>query len=687
MFAQSRFAFPEAHSPHQVITDGKGGFFIANEMEHCVLRVNETGEVLWQSPSEGEGRLAYPCGILCHQDLLYVADSWHHRIAIFDLEGTYKGCFGELGSEPGQFETPIFIAATPDDHLIVVDSGNHRLQTIDTRGNPISCATGDPQTFAQAVQRPYRLHGGEDLPLRTITQETQPFFYPRSLALGTEYLVVAGNHGFWVSRGGQTTFAPAFEPNGDLIPLMTLSDGVVYLDRQAQTLVGFDVTTGLLQHLYFAHPLHAAAAHQTGLMLFTKTDSHRLEKAIRSIKDLATDLDGSRNEHWQRTPLQQLQHLSAGLIESLLSLEPPFQADTYAAYTYRFREAVGTGTPKTLRALHDLSNSGPGLCNDLDDERDAFVKHLLTLHAQAEDAMWRLLKEMPVAAWNDTPAKESSFAKQHYQCFLIRHLCHVLTDIFRHLCRDLDGAGKQTMATLVGTVAKEHEIGLPHRFQVLAGNVAPASRPLIWRHFASGTPVTSFCLARLWEEGAWVHSQEQHNRLPDVPYFGAPGPGEDCFQGDNRPAVFYQQVHRAEGIAMLCYQRKYIDPPSEEPVPFHRMSDTEVLAWEKETRARIYGESIPAVMARTDTNLLHWSPVAFAQEPEAMVAKAAQHMGMTMSTARCAFRARQIAMEAMAAQVISARDEWHFMDQHTWRATLGPDFLAEVAKYAGDGPY
>ena len=59
---------------------------------------------------------------------VYVADSWNHRIQVFDPQGRFLRKWGTEGEENGQFADPKGLATDGDGNVYVADSGNHRIQ-------------------------------------------------------------------------------------------------------------------------------------------------------------------------------------------------------------------------------------------------------------------------------------------------------------------------------------------------------------------------------------------------------------------------------------------------------------------------------------------------------------------------------------------------------------------------------
>jgi hypothetical protein len=74
---------------------------------------------------------------------LYVADTGNHRIQILDEKGDFLGMFGERGREPGDLESPGGIAVTNgkerwsywhDSFIVIIDDTGTRIQLFDLRG-------------------------------------------------------------------------------------------------------------------------------------------------------------------------------------------------------------------------------------------------------------------------------------------------------------------------------------------------------------------------------------------------------------------------------------------------------------------------------------------------------------------------------------------------------------------------
>ena len=74
-----------------------------------------------------QGEFLYPRSVLVLGRLAYVADSWNHRVQVFDFPSwKFQFEFGGFGTLPGKFFCPCSIAFS-EPWLIVADTNNARL--------------------------------------------------------------------------------------------------------------------------------------------------------------------------------------------------------------------------------------------------------------------------------------------------------------------------------------------------------------------------------------------------------------------------------------------------------------------------------------------------------------------------------------------------------------------------------
>jgi len=109
----------------------------------------------WGQDGHGAGEFRKATGISVSRDgRLYVADSLNHRIQVFDSgvlipddTGDLLASWGVLGGRSGQFDAPRRTAVDAAGRVFVADTYNHRIQVFDADGNYVtqfgSEGTGD----------------------------------------------------------------------------------------------------------------------------------------------------------------------------------------------------------------------------------------------------------------------------------------------------------------------------------------------------------------------------------------------------------------------------------------------------------------------------------------------------------------------------------------------------------------
>ena len=56
------------------------------------------------------------------------------RVRRFAPDGRYLGAWGKPGSDPGEFDRALAVAASPDGRVYIADTENHRVQAFDAAG-------------------------------------------------------------------------------------------------------------------------------------------------------------------------------------------------------------------------------------------------------------------------------------------------------------------------------------------------------------------------------------------------------------------------------------------------------------------------------------------------------------------------------------------------------------------------
>jgi len=72
---------------------------------------------------------------------VYVVDSGHHRVVVFNSSGHRTGQFGEQGSGDGQLQDPVGIGIAPSNSVYVADRGNNRIMQFSADGSFLSSIT------------------------------------------------------------------------------------------------------------------------------------------------------------------------------------------------------------------------------------------------------------------------------------------------------------------------------------------------------------------------------------------------------------------------------------------------------------------------------------------------------------------------------------------------------------------
>jgi DNA-binding beta-propeller fold protein YncE len=130
-------------SPRNLAIGPDGNLYVADSGNHRIQVFDPNGFHLrvWGSFGDQPGQFNEPWGVAVDENFVYVADTWNHRIQKFTLEGQFVAVFGRSGSPPpgevggGLFFGPRDILLLSADQLLVTDTGNHRMQILDTNGN------------------------------------------------------------------------------------------------------------------------------------------------------------------------------------------------------------------------------------------------------------------------------------------------------------------------------------------------------------------------------------------------------------------------------------------------------------------------------------------------------------------------------------------------------------------------
>ncbi|MEK7817955.1 MAG: hypothetical protein AAB281_06870, partial [Actinomycetota bacterium] len=125
-----QFNFPNgiaADANHEII-------YVSDSLNRRIVALEPSGKVKWTlGAPDVEGQIISPLQLprsvaVGPYGLLFVSDSFSHRIDVFDKDGKLVSFFGMRGTNDYELNFPEGIAITSDRRMYIVDRGNNRLQ-------------------------------------------------------------------------------------------------------------------------------------------------------------------------------------------------------------------------------------------------------------------------------------------------------------------------------------------------------------------------------------------------------------------------------------------------------------------------------------------------------------------------------------------------------------------------------
>jgi DNA-binding beta-propeller fold protein YncE len=125
--------------PSGLSVDTKGNLVVSDSHYHCVRVYSPDGEqlrVIGGVLGTDPGQLSYISDALCDAEGYFYLSEFgdSQRISKFDADGKFVKCWGEPGSEKGQFARIRAMALGPDGLLYAADACNHRIQVFTRDG-------------------------------------------------------------------------------------------------------------------------------------------------------------------------------------------------------------------------------------------------------------------------------------------------------------------------------------------------------------------------------------------------------------------------------------------------------------------------------------------------------------------------------------------------------------------------
>jgi sugar lactone lactonase YvrE len=126
-----------------------GLIYVADTWNHRVVVLNSNGDAVREFGSFGDtadaadattqqGLFFGPRAIAVTGDEIYVVDTGNERVQVFSPDGTFIRAWGGAGNGPSQFVEPVGIVIGPDGRVYVADSGNARISVFQRDGTPIT---------------------------------------------------------------------------------------------------------------------------------------------------------------------------------------------------------------------------------------------------------------------------------------------------------------------------------------------------------------------------------------------------------------------------------------------------------------------------------------------------------------------------------------------------------------------
>ncbi|MGC4105724.1 MAG: SMP-30/gluconolactonase/LRE family protein [Thermomicrobiales bacterium] len=238
-----QFATQFGQGPQSVTVDQNGLIYVADTWNHRVVIFDAQGTMVRElgqrgvqadtmdspDPNVDTGRFYGPRGVAVDSGEIYITDTGNERVQVFASDGTFLRTFGGTGSEPGKLIEPTGIAIGPDGNVYVADSGNARISVFSKNGD-----------FVRVM--PVASWQGEAEQINYMTFGPNGMIYATNPSAGT-FAVIDPNNGtvLYEGKGGQDLQQP--------VGITVASDGKIFIaDGGSSRVVWFtqdvDVPTG-----------------------------------------------------------------------------------------------------------------------------------------------------------------------------------------------------------------------------------------------------------------------------------------------------------------------------------------------------------------------------------------------------------------------------------------------------------
>ena len=128
-------------NPRDIAVNSKGLIAVTDRNGHCILTFDKEGNYLTKFGSKGKraGQLENPAGVTyLNDDHILVADDENHRIQQFNVHtGNFMKAFGKQGAGARELVNPKSVCMDGEGRVAVVDWGNNRIQVFTVDGEPV----------------------------------------------------------------------------------------------------------------------------------------------------------------------------------------------------------------------------------------------------------------------------------------------------------------------------------------------------------------------------------------------------------------------------------------------------------------------------------------------------------------------------------------------------------------------
>ena len=175
---------------------------------------------------KGDPVLERPEAVAVAQGTIYVVDSGVHHVAMFALDGKYKGSFGAKGGGAGELRSPRSIAVH-EGVVYVADTGNKRVQLFGDNGVYLTALeiNTSPENKAKKDMVPYKLGQPTDIALNVLGQ-----IYV--LDADDDKVKVYAPNGVYLKH---------LPPKGKPLAISMAADGIYVADKDALTIQKYDI--------------------------------------------------------------------------------------------------------------------------------------------------------------------------------------------------------------------------------------------------------------------------------------------------------------------------------------------------------------------------------------------------------------------------------------------------------------